>query len=439
MRKLLSSPVKMPLSAAENQIYQNVLKYFTPLSLNLMAVKVVNRPDEFTGWCREFIRLCREELNMELLDEEQFLPLKKLQDSLEAGFTISQCKMARIAPWPIFIGFVEQQNELHALDERLRLLNYVKNNCQLPLADLSLEDRLVFAGKHTANHVYHTYNFDTEWFASTKGAKLFHLLLEQCPEKFDVALAHIPLTGDVNYDEYQKFVTDFQKIFSDYAQEQSADSSVKSKAPLPAATRLLAMRRPDQFIALNNNKIDMFCKGLSIVKFSNTDFSSYWHDMIGTLRTLPWWNQAEPEQTITDSNTAESLDDNSSDVSSTIGTDVITEQEEAIDEKDNTNLELTIWHNRAILIDLFLFADADLSQNSNYIRARDKALNKAPKKSNTTFRKNSKETVEEMVDKALMSEDLPEYMLSKRDSIIAQVKKGKSVEKVIALMRAIFG
>lgn len=437
MKKLLSLPVKMPLSTAENQIYQNILKYFTPLSLNLMAVKVVNRPDDFTGWCREFIRLCREDLKMEFLDEEQLAPLKKLQDSLEAGFTISQCKMARIAPWPIFVGFIEQQNELHALEERLRLLDYIKVNCQQPLADLSLEDRLVFAGKHTVKHLHHIYNFDIEWFASTKGAKVFHVLLEQFPEKFDAALAHIPLTGDVNYDEYQKFVTDFKQIFSDYEQEQSLEKAVKSKAPLAAATRLLAMRRPDQFIALNNNKIDMFCKGLSIVKFSNTDFSSYWHDMIGTLRTLPWWNQSEPEVVTTDDNVIEST----SDITPSEVVEVTAEENETLDtqENSNANLELTIWHNRAILVDLFLFADADLAQNSNYIRARDKALNKTPKKSGTTFRKNSKETVEEMVDKALMSEDVPEYMLSKRDSIISQVKKGNSVEKVIGLMRAIFG
>jgi hypothetical protein len=262
-------------------------------------------------------------------------------------------------------------------------------------------------------------------------------LLEQFPEKFDAALAHIPLTGDVNYDEYQKFVTDFKQIFSDYEQEQSLEKAVKSKAPLAAATRLLAMRRPDQFIALNNNKIDMFCKGLSIVKFSNTDFSSYWHDMIGTLRTLPWWNQSEPEVVTTDDNVIEST----SDITPSEVVEVTAEENETLDtqENSNANLELTIWHNRAILVDLFLFADADLAQNSNYIRARDKALNKTPKKSGTTFRKNSKETVEEMVDKALMSEDVPEYMLSKRDSIISQVKKGNSVEKVIGLMRAIFG
>ena len=52
-------------------------------------------------------------------------------------------------------------------------------------ADLSVEDRLAFAGKHTKQHNYQTYDFDIEWFASTKGAKVFHALLEQYPEKFD--------------------------------------------------------------------------------------------------------------------------------------------------------------------------------------------------------------------------------------------------------------
>ena len=407
MKNLLSSPVKMSLSATENQIYQNALKYVTPLSLNLMAVKVEHRPDDFAGWCGEVIRLCREDLNRELLDEEQFAPLKKLQEILEAGFTVGQCKMARTAPWPIFVNFIEQQDTLHALDERLRLMSYIDNIRQQPLADLTIEDRLAFAGKHTSKHDHLTYDFDIEWFASTKAAKVFHVLLEQSPEKIDAALAHIPLTGDVNYEEYQKFVTDFQQIFNDYSQE----NSVKSKAPLAAATRLLAMRRPDQFIALNNNKIEVLCKGLSISKFTNTDFSSYWDDMIGALRTSPWWSQAEPEVSV----------------------------EESTEESGTVNRELALWNNRAVLIDLFLFADADLSQNSNYIRARDKALNKKPAKPRATSKSRSKESAEVQVDKALTAEDLPVYMINKRDSLISQVKAGKSPEQAIALMRAIFG
>lgn len=411
MKKLLSSPVKMPLSAAENQIYQNVLKYVQPLSLNLMAVKVVNRPDDFLGWCGELIRLCREDINMDLLEDHQLVPLKKLQDTFETGFTISQFKMARIAPWPIFVDFIEQQNTLHALDERLRLLSYIDGIRQQPLAELTLEDRLTFTGKHTSKHSYNLYNFDVEWFAGTKGAKAFHVLLEQSPEKFDAALAHIPLSGDVNYEAYQKFVADFQQIFTEYNQE----SSQSIKAPLVVATRLLAMRRPDQFIALNNKKIDILCQGLSIAKFNNTDFSSYWHDMIGTLRTFAWWHQAEPEVTIEHNEVTNTEEDQSA------------------------NRELTLWKNRAILIDLFLFADVDLADNSNYIRLRDKNLNKTTDKVNKTRKTHTKASVEELVDQALMSEELPGYMRDKRDTIINQVKKGKSVEQAITLLRTIFG
>lgn len=413
MKKLLSLPVNMSLSEAENQIYQNFLKYVPPLSLNLMAVKVENHPDNFFEWCRELIRLCREDLNMDLLEEEQLVPLKKLQSVLETGFTISQFKMARIAPWATFTDFIEQQSSIHALDERLRLLSYMDDIRQKPLADLVAEDRLAFTGKHTSQHDYSIYDFDVEWFAATKGAKVFHVLLEQSPEKFDAALAHIPLTGDVSYENYQSFVNDFQSIFKEYTSEKSSSS----KAPLAAATRLLAMRRPDQFIALNNNKIDIICQGLSIPKLKNTDFLSYWDDMISALRTFAWWNEPEP-----------SVVEASAEVSTEEGT-----------EKTTENRELVLWKNRAVLIDLFLFADIDLAQSSNFIRLRDKALNKPATKSKTTLKKRGKESAAMLVDKALSAEDIPEYIKGKRDSIINQVKDGKSVEHAIGLMRAIFG
>lgn len=414
MRKLLSLPVKMSLSTAENQVYQNALKYIPSLALNLMAIKVDNRPDDFLGWCGELIRLCREDLNMDYLEDEQLVPLKKLQGVLETGYTISQFKMARIAPWPIYADFIQQQSTVHALDERLRLLNHIESIRETALADLPIEDRLTFVGKHTSQHDYSLYNFDVEWFASTKGAKVFHLLIEQSPEKFDVALAHIPLTGDVAYDHYQNFVKDFKRIFNDYMPEKGQNNT----PPLAAATRLLAMRRPDQFIALNNNKIDILCQGLSIAKMKNTDFSSYWHDMIGTLRTFAWWHQSQP---------------------SLVDEPITGGADETISEIVNDNVELTLWKNRAVLIDLFLFADADLALNSNYVRMRDKAHKKVTSTSKAAPKKRTKESAEMLVDKALMADDLPEYLQGKRDSIVNQVKDGKSVEQAIGLIRAIFG
>ena len=389
----------MPLSESENFIYQNILKYVPELSLNLMAIKVTERPEDFLGWCHELLKLSRDSLNMDLLEPAQLAPLKKLQETLKSSISRAQVKMTRIAPWPIFFQFIQQQNDAHALDERIRLLQYIEEIKAQPLSEMIEEDKLTFAGKHNNKHDISIYNFDVEWFASTKGAKVFHQLLTDNPQAFNDALSHIPLEGDVTPEEYNKFVSAYQLIFSSYTTEKPSGE----KAPLAPATRLLAMKRPDQFIALTANRIDIFCQGFSIAKFNNFDFFAYWQDMIGTIRTCAWWHQPAPEN--------------------------IPENAE----------ELVLWKNRVILLDVFLLAEKDLAEKSNYVRLRDKPLKKSTSASTTVSRKRTKESAEVLIDRALENEELPEYLLSKRDTLIHQVKEGKSVEQAISLMRAIFG
>jgi len=464
MRKLLSSPVKMPLSEIENQIYQNSLKYITELSLNLMAVKVNDRPTDFVSWCIELSRLCRQDLNMDLLEEAQLPALKKLQIILENGCSVAQFKMARIAPWPIYLGFIEQQVTAHALIERFKLLDHITALREQPLTELIEEDLLAFVGKHTNKHDPAVFDFDVEWFASTKSAKGFHQLLQSNTADFDTALAFIPLTGDVTFAHYQQFVTAYQKIFT----QCTTNKPQGEKAPLAAATRLLAMRRPDQFIALTNAKIDIFCQGLSIVKFDNFDFFSYWQEMILTLRSFVWWRQEEPEQTsepllveekiikesiIEGSVAEESNNEDNIGKESTVGENA--DEESVIEQNIVENIivekpllpddfELKVWQNRAILVDLFLFADENTALNSNFIKMRNKARDnklKPSQRSGTSSvgRVRTKESAEMLVDRALAADGIPEYVIGKRDTIIKEVKNGKSVDHVIGLMRAIFG
>ena len=59
------------------------------------------------------------------------------------------------------------------------------------------EDLLAFSGKHMASLDPSTYNFDVEWFASTKSAKAFHQLLADMPDAFDDALSNIPLERNI--------------------------------------------------------------------------------------------------------------------------------------------------------------------------------------------------------------------------------------------------
>ncbi len=389
MRKLLTSPNAMSLSSIEQTIYQNALTFVADISLNLMAVKVDNHPENFLDWCKELYRICLHEVNRDLLEPSQEKPLKKLQEALSNGVSACQLKLARVVPLPIFSSFMQENASLQALPERLRLLDYIANIRNTKLAEMIEEDRLAYAGKHTAQHDISVYDFDVEWFAGTRGAKTFHQLVKSHPQAFDNALDNIPFTGEVSFAQYQRFVEAYKAIFALHTSNE--------KAPLYAATRLLAMRRPDQFIALTSSKVDSLSLGLGLIKLNNQSFDDYWHEMIAGIRSTPWWRSEMPS--------------------------------------DET--ELVVWRNRAILIDLFLFADNSLAESSNYIRMRDK-----PKKVKIGVAKavkRSKESAEAIVDKAFEADDIPDFILNMRSTIVNSVKDGKTVDQAITLMRNIFG
>lgn len=388
MRKLLTLPAQMSLSDAENITYENALKQATEISLNLMAVKVENHPEDFSGWCHELIDICTNRINFELLEQHQLPFVKKLNDLLVLGVSVSQLKMLKITPWPIMASFIEKNAKLQALDEKLALLSYLKITKQQTLSEMIQEDRLAFAGKHTASHDPSIYKFDVEWFGSTKSAKNFHQLLQNNPELLDKALANIPTEGDVSEQDYQNFVIDY------LAAHNVLDDVKPTLAP---ATRLLAMHRPDVFLPLTNSKLDSLCAAFEVPKLNNKDFDRYYKDIIQAMHVMPWYRAKCPE----------------------------------------TELEQQLWSVRALLPTLFYYVDENTASNSNYLKLLNKP--KRATKTGTTRTKRGKESAEILVDRALEADDIPEHIKSKRDSIIAEVVKGRTVAETISLMRMIFG
>tara|TARA_B100001057_G_scaffold70227_1_gene64189 strand:+ start:110 stop:1273 length:1164 start_codon:yes stop_codon:yes gene_type:complete len=387
MKKLLISPSKMALGEQESQIYQNILKQASELSLNLMAVKVENHPEDFLGWCYELLSASKDRINYDLLEPQQLPVLKKLHDQLTSAISFLQLKTLRVAPWPVISMFVEQHKELIALDEQLRLTTYLQSIREQALKDMIPEDLLAFSGKHTATLDPSTYNFDVEWFASTKSAKGFHQMLADLPGAFDDALANIPLEGDVSEADYQQFVVAYLLAFN----------GSDEKPTLAPATRLLAMRRPDVFTPISNSRLDALCAALGITKLNNRDFERYWQDIVQSIHAMSWFKMAN-------------------------GSNELEEQLVSI---------------KALLPCFFYYADASTADNSNYI----KLLNK-PKRSTTSAGKaqrRGKESAEILVDRALAADDIPEHIRSKRDSIISEVQKGRGVNETISLMRTIFG
>ncbi|NRA60088.1 MAG: hypothetical protein HRU25_04095 [Psychrobium sp.] len=385
MKTLLISPSKMSLSDNETVVYQNALKQAELLSLNLMAVKVESEPSDFNAWCVEMIDICVNRVNRDLLEDDQVKPLKKLTDLLMSGISINQLRLAKVAPWPFYAKFMQKHATVNAFDERRRLLEYVANIKADGLKSLISEDRMAVAGKHTANHDPSIFNFDVEWFGSTKTAKVFHQLLDDNAQLFDTALAEIPLEGAVDKAHYDAFIALYVDVFK----------SIEEKALLGPATRLLAMRRPDQFVVVTSAKLDAYCQGLGLKRISNTDFAGYWKELITSIRQTSWWNSELPE----------------------------------IEE------EQFFWHNRAILIDMLLYADETTALKSKYL----KALSRPAKSRSTGGGKRSKESASALVDRVLASDEVPSFIAEHSNSNVAQVEAGKKIDDVISLLHKIFG
>ena len=396
MIKFITSPQNMRLSDVETAQYDQIVDYVTEISLNLMAVKVTNRPEDFLGWCNELYNYARYGINMELLDAKHEKPLQKLLQLLEKSVTCRQVKTSRITPWPFLKNFMIDQADRQALGERLRLLNYISSLRISTLADMSDLERLAFAGKHLSAHEPTKFDFDVELFGSTRGSKAFHELLQYTPSLLDDALAAIPLEGEVTEADYNEFVKLYTAAFA---------TLDKAKAGLFAATRLLAMRRPDVFMVLTAPKVDALCQGFGLVKLKPTDFSRYWVDIIEALHRQPWFKSAQPE--------------------------------------DATELEL--WNNRVVLFDLFFFVDKDFAAKSNYLKLKNKPVavrsttGGRTRTAGAVRQKRTKESATEAVDRLLAEPDLPAYLQGKRDSMIIEVEKGKSATEVMLLIRAIFG
>ena len=379
----------MSLSAPQSAIYQKILEQVAPLSLNLMAVKIENQPQDFLAWCHELLDVCVNRINRELMDEVQFKPLKKVISLLTLAISVTQFTMAKAAPWVIYQEFINSQAVRHGLDERLRLLDFVSNLNTLTLGELSVEDRLAFVGKHTSEHDTALYNFDVQWFGQTKTAKGFHELLSVNPAAFDDALSKIPGEGEVTQSQFADFVGGFMV----------AIMSTGEKPTLAVATRLLAMKRPDQFITINSTKIDELCQGLNIAKVKLHDFEGYWTDVIGTIRTMPWYNSEQPS-----------------------------------DES-----ELALWNNRVVLMDLLFWCDEEHAQQSNYLKLKNKPTRKSTSKAGGKTMRRSKESATEIVDRVLAMEGTSDFIKAQRSSIIAQVESGKKIDEVITLLSKIFG
>ena len=108
-------------------------------------------------------------------------------------------------------------------------------------------------------------------------------LVNQSPSGLSSALDHIPMSGDVSEAQYEQFATRFREAFDDNPH----------KGGVATASRLLAMKHPDWFVAVNNANRNTLCAALGIAPTTLT-LDNYWPSIVLPITLSTWWNHPRP-------------------------------------------------------------------------------------------------------------------------------------------------
>lgn len=184
--------------------------------------------------------------------------------------------------WTEFLKNIEgshhapPQTLLLNLEEARRLL------ARDAFCDLEIPERKAVAGTFADREDSYK-DMPWGWFGSMVGQGNFKNLVIESPDELSAAMDCIPLAGEVTEDDYNAFVERFTRAFA----------KAKHKGEIPTASRLLAMKRPDQFVAVNKMNRKLLCKALGVAP-TTVRMDNYWERIIEPIRVSDWWRAPRP-------------------------------------------------------------------------------------------------------------------------------------------------
>lgn len=204
--------------------------------------------------------------------------------------------------WDSYLNLVNK-DPFHSFKNRLKLLDEARElfTVHSHFNEMSKENRRKIAG---LDFVEQPDGFTWAWFGSMKGAGRFQNKINTNNEFISLALDCIPTNTNCSRKDYFSFVAKFKQAFPE------------GGAGIAIASRLLAMKRPDFFICLDNKNKDNLCEEFGISK--TISFEKYWDEIIERIIDSVWWLSHRPE----------------------------------------TQIELQLWHGRAAMLDAVFYDES---------------------------------------------------------------------------------
>ncbi len=178
--------------------------------------------------------------------------------------------------WNSFLS-VLKAGQPHEFKKRYDFLRSINNSfLENPdFASMDVEVRKAIAGLPNS--------YDTRWgcFGSMKGAGRFNTAIIDNDVHISRALDRIQRQGQVSRSQYDRYLAEFAKAFPNGGHG------------VATASRLLALKRPDQFVCLDSKNLRELCKDFGI-RQTGMDYERYWSEVIERIMDSPWWNAPRP-------------------------------------------------------------------------------------------------------------------------------------------------
>ena len=186
--------------------------------------------------------------------------------------------------WQDFVRRVKTDDR-HDFEKRLELLERARLLFAQyrTFARMERDERKAIAGTYGKREPQLN-NIEWAWFGTMFPLGDFKNLVNNSPDVLSAALDYIPLVGEITRDQYDAFVAEFRMAFKGKAHQGG----------YAVASRLLAMKRPDVFVAVNSQNRLGLCKAL-VVAHSTLDLDNFWERIVERIRMSPWWLAGRPK------------------------------------------------------------------------------------------------------------------------------------------------
>ncbi len=182
--------------------------------------------------------------------------------------------------WGSFYNELQKSKE-HNFEERCKLLDLAQNAFQSgsPFNEMKPGLRYMIAGLPT------DYDHHWAWFGSMRGNGRFYAAVNRNDVHLSQALGLVPLSGMVRRTDYDAYLREYKLALPEGGHG------------IATATRLLALKRPDQFVCLDNMNRTGLCGDFGIT-VAGMSYERYWDEIVERIMDSPWWNSPAPTQPV---------------------------------------------------------------------------------------------------------------------------------------------